>query len=348
MDNSGVSIIICCYNSDSRLKPTLQHLWNQQPLDDGSPIEIVLVDNCCTDSTVETAKKLLLETNCTTELRVVSEPVPGQTHARIAGIRAARYSTLVFCDDDNWLCTDYCRLGHQILSDHVDVALVGGCSEGVFEMPVPKWFGPISGAWALGGSDYQGYLDGPDPFLRGAGLVARRSLLVAMLDSGFEFILGGRSGTQLTSGDDFELSTSVAATGYRLYFDGRLKLCHWIPAARTKWKYAIRLWKGFGAGTVVGDPARIIAHPRQKIRNLIRTSIAYQFIRATLSLCRNYQPLLNEGSLKALSQASRIGRLSGLASLGVSYRRVILRKAKWLSESKSIGPRAQNITTETQ
>lgn len=167
MNAPGVSIIVCCYNSELRLEETLEHLWKQSALHDGSPIEVVLVDNCCTDMTVETAKRLRSKANCQIELQVVSEPKPGLANARSKGVASARYSTVVFCDDDNWLDAEYSAIAHQLLTEHPAVGLAGGQSKGAFETPPPSWFGPIAGAWAIGGDESSHYVDGDSPFLRG-------------------------------------------------------------------------------------------------------------------------------------------------------------------------------------
>ena len=50
-----ISVIICCYNSENRIVPTLEHL-SRQTLGQLS-CEIILVDNNCSDGTIDLAKK---------------------------------------------------------------------------------------------------------------------------------------------------------------------------------------------------------------------------------------------------------------------------------------------------
>lgn len=53
----GVSVVICCYNSTSRLEATLSHLARQritQQLD----WEVIIVDNGSDDATAELAYRL--------------------------------------------------------------------------------------------------------------------------------------------------------------------------------------------------------------------------------------------------------------------------------------------------
>ena len=183
MDKNGVSIVVCCHNSEARLPRTLQHLWDQK-LYDGGQIEVLLIDNNCSDRTVAVTEKSHLEANTSITLRIIRETAPGLTSARITGIRNASFDTIILCDDDNWLDSNYCRIAYELLTQNGEIGLAGGCSEGVFEVDPPDWFTTISGAWALGCSDYRGLLQGDDAFLRGAGLVVRKSFFMDLIDSG--------------------------------------------------------------------------------------------------------------------------------------------------------------------
>ncbi|MBK6397553.1 MAG: glycosyltransferase [Bacteroidetes bacterium] len=53
----GISIVICCYNSESRIKETLEALQMQEV---GNDIkwEVLLVDNNSTDKTIEVSEMI--------------------------------------------------------------------------------------------------------------------------------------------------------------------------------------------------------------------------------------------------------------------------------------------------
>jgi glycosyltransferase involved in cell wall biosynthesis len=341
MSVSGVSIIICCYNSQSRLQKTLQHVADMQ-LGGDLRLELVLVDNCCTDGTVQLVQQWHCQWQHKLQLQVVREPRPGLTSARIAGVKAAEFETLIFCDDDNWLAANYCDVAHQLLQAHPRVALAGGCSYAVPEITPPDWFWPLSGAWAVGDSDYCGLLSGPDAFVRGAGMVVRRSAFLELLQTGFQFITSDRRGCSLNSGGDAEICRELARLGYELYFDSRLSLQHWIPKERLTRSYALRLWQGFGAGTIAGDADRIVSHPHQVWKNTIRLSCIYQCFRCLLNLggLLGQHPLWHrQNPAPALRWCSMYGRFQALRQLGRTYRKKIENRVQWIAsiEDNSAG-----------
>lgn len=337
---SGVSIVICCYNSESRLPKTLEHVWNQS-FRDSLEIELIVVDNNCSDNTTSIANESYLKSHRKIPLSVVKEPIAGLTSARITGIRNARFETIVLCDDDNWLDNDYCMVAHDILSRFPSVTLAGGCSFAVTEIDPPAWFESISGAWAVGESDYQGFLKGEDAFLRGAGLVIRRSRFLDLLESGFTFLASDRKGNNLSSGGDAEISRAIVIMGDKLYFDRRLRLQHWIASNRLTKEYALRLWEGFGAGTVAQDAERIHAHPEQRIKNNFRKSWLYQLLRGYTSLLiqAKKSPFFYKSDPRpSLSWCSLRGRLKAIAALRSNYKLLINKRLNWLSQKRKRAP----------
>ena len=125
---SGVSVIICCYNSAERLPETLRHL-SAQKVPEGLPWEVVLVDNASKDDTVATARRCW-PASTPAELRVVVEPEAGLSHARLRGIRGARYDLISFLDDDNWAAADWIERVHALFSSRPDLGACGGRIEG--------------------------------------------------------------------------------------------------------------------------------------------------------------------------------------------------------------------------
>src|SRR5690349_14636867 len=97
--NGGVTVIICCYNSASRIGETILHLANQI-VPQGSQAEILVINNASKDNTVNVAEEAWRRCKHTNmELRIVDEPRPGLMYARQKGIENATFDLMIFCDD---------------------------------------------------------------------------------------------------------------------------------------------------------------------------------------------------------------------------------------------------------
>ena len=66
----GVSVILCCHNSERVIRKTLNSLANQE-LDGSFQCEVVFVDNNCTDNTIKIVNEFRARSNV--ELRIVEE-----------------------------------------------------------------------------------------------------------------------------------------------------------------------------------------------------------------------------------------------------------------------------------
>ena len=142
----GVSVIMCCYNSASRLRETLRYLALQKT---EVVCEIILVDNASTDNTKEVAVKCWSEFGCTAiPLKIVDQPVQGLLFAREKGIDSSKYNVLIFCDDDNWLEQSYVQNAYDILENHPHIGAVGGTGTPVADGPLPDWFDLYKGCFA--------------------------------------------------------------------------------------------------------------------------------------------------------------------------------------------------------
>jgi glycosyltransferase involved in cell wall biosynthesis len=247
----GVSIVICCYNSESTIGRVLDRLAVQKGID-GLEWEVVVVDNASTDRTVETARAAW--TRGEIPFRVVYERKPGLSNARRKGLAEAVHEVVVFVDDDNLLDEGYISLAHQIMTGYPDVGLAGGLGIPLASVELPRWFKANEAAYAVGPQGGEaGYLPDNRIYLHGAGIVMRKSVWELLISSGFVFMLSGRKGQSLTSGEDTELSCVFRLTGYRLWYDPGLRFEHMIPENRLRWNYLIRLAREFGKSAVVLD-----------------------------------------------------------------------------------------------
>ncbi len=92
----NISVILPVFNEEKYIEKCLKSIQNQQI----PPDEIIVVDNNCTDRTIEIAKKF--------KVRVVKESKQGISYARNKGFNSAKYDIIARVDADsilprNWI-----------------------------------------------------------------------------------------------------------------------------------------------------------------------------------------------------------------------------------------------------
>ncbi len=249
----GISVVICTHNGTPRLPLTLRHLAAQRVRTD-RPWEVVMVDNASADDTPSVARHHW-PTPSPAPLRIVSEPHLGLGYARRRGLTEATHPLIAFVDDDNWLAPEWVETAAAVMDAHPEAGALGGFSEGVFEVPPPPWLSQFQALLALGPRGVQGgdVTDWPG-LLWGAGLVLRKQAWTQLERVGFAPALVGRAGTALSTGEDTELCLALRLAGWRLWYEPKLRLQHFMPAGRLTWSYLRRLHRTNGAATVHHDP----------------------------------------------------------------------------------------------
>ncbi|MGQ3013479.1 MAG: glycosyltransferase [Flavobacteriales bacterium] len=297
----GVSIIICCYNSERRIRETLRHLAAQQQL--SFPAELLLIDNACTDRTVAVAQDCWQELGSPVPLHVHREERPGLTHARMCGIDAARYSITLFCDDDNHLAPLYLCTAYHFMQSHPEVGACFGHSEAIYEETPPSWIHGLEEAFAVGPAGLaEGEIEPPrTPW--GAGLLMPTAFLKKMQAGEQGSYLSDRTGKSLSSGGDTEFCYRARAEGYKWYYNPALRFGHVIPAGRTGKTYLRSLFAKFGEAE-----ARIDRYYRERPGRPVNFNISRYILKERF--------LLKAAALLPQSDASFHKELARIRKLG--------------------------------
>lgn len=207
--------------------------------------EIILVDNNSDDGTVDFASEVWTQLGHPTKLRVVYEPIPGLSNARMKGVKEARGKILIFCDDDNWLESNYISNVHSIMSQNLKIGALGGKSIAkVDSIDLPDWFNDnyYKERYAIGEQNAEtGYLPN-SKLLFGAGLAIRKNLMQVAYEN-FPPLLIDRKGNELTSGGDTEICLRIRLMNYKLYYDNKLSFYHYLPNNRLTEEYRDNLCK---------------------------------------------------------------------------------------------------------
>lgn len=312
----NISIVICCHNSASRLPQTLLHLA-QQSVSNDVQWEIILVDNASTDSTATIASDLWVDKSIS--LRVVSEPKLGLNNARVKGVAEANYEIVCFVDDDNWVCPNWVQTISEIMTQYPDVGACGGYIEAVSDTKIPKWFSTFQQYYAVGAqSEQTGDVTWTRGVLWGAGLAIRKSAWFSLFDSGFHLLCEDRKGESLSSCGDSELCLALRSMGWKLWYDSRLTMKHFIPSQRLTWEYLRRLFRGLGQSSVIGNTPYFLNVNSSKLKHRLQCTWQWQTISILKSLLLLIDRVIlsvfypQEGVEKVLKVENLLGRLFGL------------------------------------
>jgi glycosyltransferase involved in cell wall biosynthesis len=243
----GVSIIICCYNSEKLLPETLKHI-SMQKVDNDLKWELIIVNNNASDRTKEVAceewNKYIHNENCS--FKLVDEPNPGLSYARRKGLDNSTYDILIYCDDDNWLCENYVQIAYESMQNE-QIAVIGGYGEPVFENDYePEWFRYSAPVYALGSQNPE-----INKYVYGAGMVIRKKYLIKLYNDGFTNLLTDRNGADLSSGGDTELCYALILKGYDIGYNPDLKFKHFLIKKRLNYEYLKKMHIGFAKANII-------------------------------------------------------------------------------------------------
>lgn len=297
MNQNGVSIIICCYNSARRIRKTLEHIYAQNL--EGIDCELLVIDNNCTDDTVAIVNSFQNQAYSPFPLRIIKQPIPGLSFTREKGIENAIYEYLIFCDDDNWLSPDYVATSFQIMKDHSFIGALGGRSEAVSDIEFPYWFSTFQGNYAVG---VLGIKSG-EVTLRGevwgAGMVFRKSDYQALKNAGFTHLLTDRKENALSGGGDTELCKWFLLLGKKLWYDDRLSFKHYIEPPRLTLEYFEKLSRGNEQCLPIIRKYDIVLHALNNSRVAKLKNFFRYLIHSGLNVIRGYSQQNNNAYLEA-------------------------------------------------
>jgi GT2 family glycosyltransferase len=243
-----ISVVICTHNPrEQYLQQVLNSLQRQTlPLTDW---ELLVIDN---------ASHVPLTS--TWDLRwhpqgyIIREEKLGLTAARLCGYQAAKSEVLVFVDDDNVLEPNYLAQVHDILQQHSNVGAIGGKSLPEFEIMPESWMAEFYKVLALRDFGEQPLISQrfnpesptayPDFAPAGIGLAIRRSAFQSYVETvitNTQRLAFGRTGKQLTSGEDNDIVLTLLEQGWQVGYFPELKITHLIAASRLNKQYLARL-----------------------------------------------------------------------------------------------------------
>lgn len=245
----GISFIVPFYNASNRISETVLSLLNLS-ISDQLEIQLVFVDNNSDDDSVSIIKNLLLA-NQRSQISavIVKEYKSGRAHALKKGILQSVHEIICHVDDDNRLMPDFAINLGNYYAENAEIDACGAMGFPITDVGVefPAWFEENMYSYAVGDPIGASRTLSPEKdWVYGACFSYRKKVFNAIEDSGFTFILKGRSGNLLLSGEDMEFLLAIFYLKFSVGFNQELQFQHYIPRERLTISYLRKITYGFG------------------------------------------------------------------------------------------------------
>jgi glycosyltransferase involved in cell wall biosynthesis len=295
------SVVVCTYNRARLMAQAVSSLGVQTlPAD---RFEILIVDNASTDNTALESRVLARRLP---NVRCLTEPDLGLSHARNCGWRAARARYVGFLDDDAIAPERWLEIAAEIAATQAPAAF-GGPYYPYYESAKPTWFRDSYESREPGHD--AGALD-PEQDLNGGNMFVRRDLLVQM--GGYDPRLG-MVGDALGYGEETELQDRIRRADPRalIYYDPRLSILHLARAEKLSLLWRARRIYANGRTRARRQPDRTASRPAlfakmgQSLAKLVGqlTIRTAQRDRSRYPAWQNYAYEVGLGHLRSIGEA---------------------------------------------
>jgi len=232
------SVIVCTHRPIPPLESALESLAHQDM--DPRRLEVIIVNN---DPENKALRETLVEIETrqfkagAVRLRHITCPIPGLSHARNAGIAAARGEILLFLDDDAVARPDWVSTAVSLFAENPEYGIIGGYIRLVPPEPKPSVINP---GWERYWSQYLGERERLYEveewwnYPWGASWCARRSVLLRM--GGFR-VGYGRTKGDFAGGEEVIAASLAHRLGWRIGVAPELEVAHRVIAERFTWKH---------------------------------------------------------------------------------------------------------------
>jgi len=267
-----VSVIVCTYNRSKHLKTVLSSLAQLTSPAGADSWELILVDNNSKDDTAAIVETFAAKSGF--KIRYVFETKQGLSHARNAGVRAAKGDIIAFTDDD--VTVDSRWLVELVRTfERFDSMGVGGKVIPLWTTQKPAWL-ELSGPDSLHSGTVVSFDHGEEPRELncapfGANMAFKKE---AFERHGFFRADFGRKGNDLILGEDTEFGMRLLRQGDRIAYGPSAIVYHPVPEDRLNKRYFQSHYFNYGKSTarMNGFPANVVRWfgvPRYLFRTLL-------------------------------------------------------------------------------
>lgn len=250
-----VDICICTHNPRPALLDVAIRSVARQAAP-GHTLRVLLVDNASNPPVPREVLRPVEDAGMPS--RLVMEPIPGTSRARMRAVTETDGDWILFVDDDNELEPGYVAEGLAFIAAHPEVGCFGGKLLLARGLNPPKWvlpFLPFLGIKDIGDETLIGIADRWEKWEPPtAGAFVSRKLLDEYRRLSVEgrdvFKLGAQGSIPLRCEDSLIMRTALGVGLANAYYP-RLRLQHHLDPQRFRFRYLVRLLYGYGVSHVI-------------------------------------------------------------------------------------------------
>ena len=231
------SVIIPTYNRLDHLRSAIGTVLRQTY----EPLELIVVDNNCTDGTGSAVRELARDER---RVRYVCETVQGLNPARNRGLAEARGEFVAYLDDDELAPTGWLHNLWKCYQE-TDADGVGGGYKPLWEGVPPPWLAKSECSKEAIGVMTCGPQRRPIEWLLGGNCSYRRKALEQV--GGFGDFVGYRGGRSLADGADVAVGDRLRQAGRGLWYEPEACVFHKMPVSRQNLGLVLRrtFWSSY-------------------------------------------------------------------------------------------------------
>lgn len=255
MIEDKITIIICTHNGSERIEHIVKNIFKMRHVSKYVP-EIIIVDNHSDDNTRQVIKECSIKYDLI-PIRYEYEEALGLSNARKRGVLACTTKWIAFLDDDNFVDTEWIEHIAGYIKNNKNVGALNGAVVPLIQFNITndEKLRLEASLKVLACTHYNTdeiKYKPTTPFRNpiGAGLVILCNPLKELAEHGWLKSIG-RTGDNLSSGEDGELAYWIKFKGYAFGFCPNAILYHAIPKTRLQDAYLTRIWFEVGRGVCI-------------------------------------------------------------------------------------------------
>jgi glycosyltransferase involved in cell wall biosynthesis len=248
------SIITCTHNPKLNIFERLFKAVEALKITNEVDFEWIIVDNNSSPpiENFNFVQKYILNNE---KFKVIIEPTPGLSNARIAGVNNCQSEWVVFFDDDNEPNQEYLIEANELITNCQQVVCwgPGKISVSFHGGKVPNWI--LNKKDIFQEKDFNGVLFSnnsgwQDFYPAGTGLIIKKHILLEYVSKvkSAHYTLTGRLNKNLSSGEDTQMVLLALKNGFYVGVADSLVMGHLIHVNKTKFDYLKKLF--FATSTI--------------------------------------------------------------------------------------------------